>query len=120
MEPNSPGLEAAEARYWHDAVSLPTFRALIAAKKRLLVPMVLAYFAFFTTITLLAGYAKPLMTTRVLGSFNVAYLLVVIMYVLCWIMAVRYVKVANRDFDAMAADAIAELATKKATHEVPA
>ena len=59
MKPDSPGIEAAEARYWHDAVALPGFRALIAAKKTLLVPMVLLYFGLFMGTTLLAGYAKP-------------------------------------------------------------
>lgn len=113
MSPNDPGLAARDAQYWRDAVDLPSFRALIQAKKALLVPMVLVYFGAFMGMTLLAGYGKGFMTQKVTGAFNMAYLLVLACYVMCWVMGVLYVRVANRDFDVMAAQAIADLNTRK-------
>lgn len=114
MNRNNLGTDVVDAGAWQEAVRLPAFRELIDAKKRLLVPMTLIYFLVFIGTTLLAGYAKPFMTTKVVGSFNVAYLLVVGIYVMCWVMAMIYVKVANRDFDRLAAKAIEQRAAMKA------
>lgn len=109
MDPLSQGVAAGDARYWQDAVDLPAFRELMAAKKKLLVPMVLTYLGFFIGVTLLAGYAKAFMAIKIAGAFNMAYLLVLLIYVMCWIIGVAYVRVANRDFDALAARAVNEL-----------
>ncbi len=102
-------LAARDARYWQDAVNLPSFRELIQAKKKLLVPMVLVYFGAFMGMTLLAGYGKEFMTQKISGAFNMAYLLVLGCYFMCWILGLIYVRIANRDFDAMASSAIKEL-----------
>lgn len=110
MSQNDKNIQANEVRYWQNAVKLPSFRELVAAKKKLLVPMVLAYFGVFMGMTLLAGYAKEFMAQKVSGAFNVAYLLVLGCYFMCWIMAVIYVRIANRDFDVMAGRALYELA----------
>lgn len=113
MTPDNLGLPARDAGYWRDAVDLPSFRALIQAKKKLLVPMVLIYFGTFMSMTLLAGYGKEFMTQKVSGAFNMAYLLVLGCYLMCWVMGVIYVRVANRDFDAMAGKAITDLNSRK-------
>lgn len=110
MNPNDQSIEAKEVRYWQNAVNLPAFRELVAAKKKLLVPMVLTYFGLFMGMTLLAGYAKEFMTQKISGAFNIAYLLVLSAYFICWIMGVIYVRIANRDFDVMAFRAVRELA----------
>lgn len=113
MTLDNPGLAARDARYWQNAVNLPSFRELIQAKKKLLLPMVLIYFGTFMGMTLLAGYGKDFMTQKVSGAFNMAYLLVLGCYIMCWVMGVVYVRLANRDFDAMAAKAIADLKNSK-------
>ncbi len=110
MSPNDQSLAGRDPEYWQKAVNLPSFRELIAAKKKLLIPMVLMYFGLFMGMTLLAGYGKEFMTQKVAGSFNVAYLLVLGCYIMCWVMGLIYVRVANRDFDAMAARAVSDLA----------
>ncbi|WP_395057663.1 DUF485 domain-containing protein [Polaromonas sp.] len=102
-------LAARDARYWQEAVDLPSFRELMKAKKKLLVPMVLLYFGAFMGMTLLAGYGGNFMTQKISGAFNMAYLLVLGCYFMCWILGLVYVRIANRDFDAMAARAIEEL-----------
>jgi uncharacterized membrane protein (DUF485 family) len=109
MSSNDQSIATRDARYWQNAVNLPAFRELMVAKKKLLVPMVLMYFGLFMGMTLLAGYAKDFMTQKISGAFNMAYLLVLCSYFMCWIMGVIYVRIANRDFDAMASRAIDEL-----------
>jgi uncharacterized membrane protein (DUF485 family) len=101
-----------DSRYWHDAVATASFRTLLATKRRCVAPLLIASFVFIIAMTLLAGFAKPFMGIKVVGSFNVAYLLVVLTYGLCWTVAVLYVRTANRDFDAQAAAAIAALETR--------
>ena len=109
MSPNDQRMTGEDPEYWQKAVNLPSFRELIAAKKKLLMPMVLMYFSLFMGMTLLAGYGKEFMTQKVVGSFNMAYLLVLGCYIMCWVMGVIYVRVANRDFDALATRAISDL-----------
>ncbi len=110
MSSYDQSIAARDAKYWQNAVDLPAFRELMAAKKKLLVPMVLMYFGLFMGMTLLAGYAKGFMTQKISGAFNTAYLLVLCCYFMCWIMGVIYVRIANRDFDVMASRAVHELA----------
>ncbi len=109
MSPNDQNAAGKDPQYWQKAVNLPSFRELIAAKKKILVPMVLVYFGLFMGMTLLAGYGKEFMSQKITGSFNMAYLLVLCGYLMCWVMGIVYVRIANRDFDALAARAISDL-----------
>lgn len=98
------------AQQWHDAVTSPGFRSLIAAKRRLVGPLLGFSLVFILGMTLLAGYGRPLMAVKVVGAFNVGYLLILLTYVLCWVVAVIYVNVANENFDRLAGEAAAEAA----------
>jgi uncharacterized membrane protein (DUF485 family) len=48
---------------------------------------------------IVAGFAKDLMTVKVVGSLNVGFTLIALNYVLSWILALIYERVANRVFD---------------------
>jgi uncharacterized membrane protein (DUF485 family) len=51
------------------------------------------------------------MAQRVIGPINVGYFLILSVYVMVWILAIAYVRVANRSFDpkvVRAADSIRE------------
>lgn len=105
-----PAAGAPFATDWQRAVRLPSFRSLLRAKLRILVPLAVLYLAFFLGISLAAGFAKPFMTQKVFGPLNMGYALIIATYVMSWLIALFYVRVANRDFDAKACAAIAELA----------
>ena len=80
----------------------PSFRQLMAIKRRAVVPLLGASLAFTFGVALLSGFAPALMSLKISGSFTLGYLLVVAIYVVCWAVSVAYVSIANRTFDALA------------------
>ncbi len=79
--------------------SSPGFRDLVQTKKRIVAPLLIVSLGFFFCITLLAGFAKPLMSIKLAGSFNIGFLLILVAYFVCWVTAVLYVRAANQIFD---------------------
>ncbi len=102
-----------DGRYWDAAIASASFTELLQTKARLVKPLLLVSFVFIVTTMLLAGYAKAFMAQKVLGAFNMGYLLVFAIYLLCWGVAVVYVRTANAKFDAQAAAAIAALQSRR-------
>ncbi|MEJ8840000.1 DUF485 domain-containing protein [Ramlibacter sp. AN1133] len=88
--------------FWDEATRTRAFGELIALKVRTVGPLLATSFLFILGMSLLAGYAKPLMAVKVVGATNVGYLLVFLTYVLCWIVSLAYVRAANIQFDAQA------------------
>lgn len=79
--------------------SSPEFRDLMQAKKRIVGPLLVVSLGFFFCLTLLAGFARPLMSTKLMGSLNIGFSLILLAYLLCWVVAVLYVRAANGIFD---------------------
>jgi uncharacterized membrane protein (DUF485 family) len=96
-----------EHRRWGEAMASRPFAELLASKRRCITPLLVVSFAFIIAMTLMAGFAKDFMGQKVIGSFNVGYLLVLLTYLLCWVVSLIYVRTANRRFDAQALLAIA-------------
>lgn len=103
----------AQALYWDEAVASDSFRELLQTKTRLVLPLLLTSFCFVIATTLLAGFAKGFMAHKVIGAFNMGYLLVLATYVVCWSVAVIYVRGANAKFDAQSAVAITALPARR-------
>lgn len=101
--------DAHAARRARDAVNTPAFHRLVEARRRIVVPLLGVSLAYIFAMTLLAGYGKPLMAIKVWGAFNLGYLMVLATYLLCWVVAVIYVRVANRTFEALGQEAVAEV-----------
>jgi len=99
----------ADGRYWDAAIASATFSELLQTKTRLVMPLLLASFGFIVVTMLLAGYARGFIAVKVVGAVNVGYLLVFAIYLLCWAVAVIYVRTANARFDRQASAAIAAL-----------
>ncbi len=95
-----------DVQFWDRAVASAAFAELLRLKRRSVGPLLGLSFAFIIAMALLAGFAKPLMATKVAGAFNLGYLLILLSYVLCWGVSLLYVRVANRRFDAKAAEAL--------------
>ncbi|MGF6852885.1 DUF485 domain-containing protein [Paraburkholderia sp. CI3] len=85
------------------AVNSMSFRALVSAKIRVVAPLLGLSLFFILGTALLAGYNRPRMAQKVVGAFNVGYLLVLLMYGLSWAAACIYVYAANNRFDTQAA-----------------
>jgi uncharacterized membrane protein (DUF485 family) len=79
---------------------------LIAAKARFLVPMIVIYMVGYVGLTVLASFAKGFVAQKVAGALNVGFLLIAANYLLSWVLALVYVRIANRIFDPMVARAV--------------
>lgn len=114
VEPSAHELDA-DGRYWDAAIASASFSKLLQTKTRLVKPLLLTSFGFIIATMLLAGYARGFMAQKVIGAFNVGYLLILAVYLICWAVAVIYVRTANAKFDRQSAGAIAALPGRSAS-----
>lgn len=98
MARDGTSLEAA-----HGAV-----RELIAEKLRYLVPMTVVFMVGYIGLTILAGFARDLLGARVIGSVNLGFVLIGVNYLLSWMLAIAYGRIAAGKFDPLAASAATE------------
>ena len=84
-------------------------RRLIAEKLRYLVPMTIIFMVGYIGLTALAGFAGDLMGTRVVGSVNLGFVLIAFNYLLSWVLAILYGRIAADKFDPLAAKAALEV-----------
>ncbi len=98
MARNGTGPEAMQA----------SIRLLTAEKLRTLAPMTIMFMVAYIGVTALAGFARDLMGTKVLGSINLGFALIAFNHLLSWTLAIVYGRVAANRFDPLAAKAAAE------------
>jgi len=86
-----------------------SIKMLIAAKVRVLAPMIIIYMVGYIGVTGLAGFAKGFMSLKVVGSLNVGFTLIAGNYLLSWLLALVYVRAANTIFDPLVVRAVAAI-----------
>lgn len=89
---------------WNAVAARPEFDAMVAAKKRFVVPATAFFVIYYFALLVLVGFAPNLMDRPVLGV-NAAYLFALSQFFMAWIIAALYVRAAAR-FDRMAADVL--------------
>ena len=82
-----------------DAPGSADVAALVATKLRCIAPMIAVYLTAYLGLSILCGFAKPLLATKVLGPVNLGFALIALNYLVAWILAVIYARVANRVHD---------------------
>lgn len=82
-------------------------RGLIAAKLKYLVPMTIIFTGSYIGLNIMGGFARDLLATKVVGSINLGFVLIACNYILAWVLAVVYVRLANNVFDPKAREAAA-------------
>jgi uncharacterized membrane protein (DUF485 family) len=95
MARNGTSLEAAHA----------SVRALIAEKIKYLVPMTALFMVGYIGLTVLAGFAKSFIGTKIVGAVNLGFVLIALNYVIAWALAIAYGRIARDRFDPLAAQA---------------
>jgi uncharacterized membrane protein (DUF485 family) len=65
--------------------------------------------AGYIGLTILAGFARDLMGTRVIGSVNLGFVLIAFNYLLSWLLAIVYGRIAAGRFDPLAARAAMQI-----------
>jgi uncharacterized membrane protein (DUF485 family) len=86
---------------WERIAESEEFKDLMAAKARFIVPATMFFVVYYFALPVLVGYAPELMSRRVIGVVNVAYLFALSQFFMAWILAWLYVRAAGR-FDRMA------------------
>ena len=93
--------EPLDADAWARLESDPEFRALVAAKRRFILPATLFFIVYYFALPVLVGYFPGMMGRDVVGNVNVAYLFALSQFFMAWILMAMYVRRA-RAFDAQA------------------
>ena len=96
-------LTAAEDRDlvdWSRVTQLPEFRSMVKAKLRFIIPAVIVFIVYYFALPVLVGYAPGLMSRKVFGVVNIAYIFALSQFFMAWIIAVLYLRAARR-FDKM-------------------
>ncbi len=88
---------------WDRIAGSKEFQDLLAVKKLFIIPAFVFFFAFYLGLLILVGYAPGWMSTPVIGSVNVAYLLALAQFLVGWIIAWLYVKASSK-FDKLTKD----------------
>lgn len=86
---------------WDHVAADCAFKALMAAKRRFIVPATAFFVVYYFALPALVGYAPRLMEKTVIGVVNIAYLFALSQFFVAWILAGLYVRAAGR-FDQMA------------------
>lgn len=104
---NSPHLERYEATQteWDRIAATKQFKDLMATKKVFIIPAFVFFVAYYFALPILVGYAPNLMSTKVIGPVNLAYLFALSQFFVAWLIAWLYVRAAS-DFDELAKDII--------------
>jgi uncharacterized membrane protein (DUF485 family) len=93
---------------WDRVAAMDEFKALVAAKRKFIVPATIFFVAYYFALPILVGYAPGLMAKKVFGVVNVAYLFALSQFFMAWIVAALYVRAAG-GFDRMAKNILDKL-----------
>jgi uncharacterized membrane protein (DUF485 family) len=85
---------------WSRVTQMPEFRAMVRAKLRFIIPAVVFFVVYYFALPVLVGYAPGLMSKKVFGVINLAYLFALSQFFMAWIIAALYLRAAAR-FDKM-------------------
>lgn len=88
---------------WGAIEATAQFRALLAARARFVVPAGVFFLVYYFALPVLVGYAPELMSVRVWGPLNLAYVFALSQFAMAWIVAALYLRAASR-WDRMAAE----------------
>jgi len=99
---------------WRRVTQMPEFKAMLKAKMKFILPATLFFIVYYFALPVLVGYTPGLMSRRIFGVVNIAYLFALSQFFMAWIVAALYLRAASR-FDKMELDII-EIADRRFTN----
>ena len=90
------------SQQWQALAEEPEFRALVAARRRFVVPATCFFIVFYLALPLSVGFAPRAMSRAVLGPLTLAYCFALAQFAMTWILVALYLWRA-RAFDVAAA-----------------
>lgn len=91
---------------WHEIAQSPDFRRLESLRRRAMIVTLTIFSAPFGAFLVLSGYARPFMRKSVDGGLTVAYVWILALTVLTWVLVWSYLRFAGR-LEAMAREMLA-------------
>jgi uncharacterized membrane protein (DUF485 family) len=85
---------------WSRVTQMPEFRSMVRAKLRFIIPAVVFFVVYYFALPVLVGYAPGLMSRKIFGAINIAYLFALSQFFMAWIIAALYLRAASK-FDKM-------------------
>jgi uncharacterized membrane protein (DUF485 family) len=79
---------------WTMISQQPEYLALLAAKKKFLVPATIFFVVYYFLLPISVGWAPDLMKTEIIGHANIAYVFGFSQFIMAWVLAAMYVKVS--------------------------
>ncbi len=83
---------------WERVARLDEFQRLLVAKKKFVIPATIFFVVYYFTLPISVGYFPEVMSKKVLGPVNLAYLFALSQFFMAWTIAWAYVRAA-RKFD---------------------
>ena len=93
------------ASVWERVAASPAFHGLMAKKKAFIVPAFIFFVVYYFSLPILVGYAPQLMSRKVWGDVNIAYLFALSQFFMAWILAWIYIRKAD-GFDKLSKDTL--------------
>jgi uncharacterized membrane protein (DUF485 family) len=84
---------------WIDSVQSAEFKTLIDTKRRSIAPMIAIYVLGYMGLSVLAGFGRGILGTKVLGSVNLGFVLIAGNYVMSWVLAIVYARISANHHD---------------------
>jgi uncharacterized membrane protein (DUF485 family) len=81
---------------WHEIANSPEFARVQALRRRVTLGTLGVFVVAFGTFLILCGYARPFMRRSVDGALSVAYVYLLALTVLAWVLVLVYLRVAER------------------------
>lgn len=81
---------------WHEIAESPEFRRLESLRRRGMLIWLSIFAAVFGTFLVLCAYARPFMSKSVDGGLTVAYVWILSLTVVAWVLVWSYLRFAQR------------------------
>lgn len=90
---------------WQRIESEPPFQALVATKRRFVIPATIFFVVYYFLLPVLVGYFPDVMSRKVLGNVSLAYLFALSQFVMAWGIMALYMRRAKH-FDVLEGDIV--------------
>ncbi|MBZ5649620.1 MAG: DUF485 domain-containing protein [Acidobacteriia bacterium] len=97
---------------WDRIATSQQFQDLLALKKVFIIPAFIFFCVYYFLLPVLVGFAPKLMSARVIGTVNLAYLFALSQFVVGWTIAWLYLKAAAK-FDVLTREILARVGVRQ-------
>jgi uncharacterized membrane protein (DUF485 family) len=92
-------LHELDSNIWERVAQMDEFRRLLHQKKRFVIPATILFVVYYFALPISVGYFPEVMSKKVLGPVNLAYVFALSQFFMAWAIAWAYIRAA-RKFDA--------------------